>query len=223
MQFVLSFLEGIVTFISPCLLPMLPIYISYFAGNRKADEKSRAVTNSIGFVLGFTIVFVLLGALAGSFGLLVRQNQQIFDIIGGIIVIAFGLNFMGVFNIPFLANTKRINFNTKNLGFFSSLVFGFVFSIGWTPCVGAFLGSALTLAASSGESVNGILMLLSFSLGLGIPFVLSAILIDKLTAAFNFIKKHYKLINLLSGALLVITGILIATGTMGFLLGALTP
>lgn len=231
MQFVLSFLEGIITFISPCLLPMLPIYVSYFAGGvqksgegqqAKTGRVSKALLNSIGFVLGFTIVFVLMGALAGSFGLLIKQNQRVFDIIGGAIVILFGLNFTGLLKIPFLSGTKRLDFKTTKLGFFTSIVFGIVFSIGWTPCVGAFLGSALTLAASGGETINGILMLLCFSMGLGIPFVVSAVLIDKLKTAFNFIKKHYKVINIVSGGLLIITGIMMATGTMGYLLGLLS-
>lgn len=217
MDYLLSFLEGIITFISPCLLPMLPIYISYFAGQR-----NKALLNSIAFVLGFTLVFVTLGAFAGTVGYFLREYATVINIFTGGIVVLFGLNFMGVLNISFLNMTKKMDMQVKNTGFFSTMLFGIVFSIGWTPCVGAFLGSALMLAASSGSSVKGILMLLSFSAGLGIPFIASALLIDKLKGTFDFIKRNYRIVNLISGGLLVVVGILMATGMMGYFLSLLT-
>jgi cytochrome c-type biogenesis protein len=137
-------------------------------------------------------------------------------------VILFGLNFIGLITIPFINNTKRIGIKTKEPKFFHSVLFGLIFSIGWTPCVGAFLGSALMLAASSGESFKGIIMLLCFSLGLGIPFIISAVLIDRLKKSFDFIKKHYRVINIVSGLLLVIVGILLATGLIGEYLSLLS-
>lgn len=222
MDYILSFLEGIITFISPCLLPMLPIYISYFAGQNSEDKKQRTIINSLGFVLGFTIVFVCLGAFAGTIGNFLKEYNTVVNIVCGVIVILFGLNFMGVIQLPFINTSKRIEVQTANMNFFSSMLFGIVFSIGWTPCVGVFLGSALMLAAQSGDSLKGVLMLLSFSLGLGIPFVLSAVLIDTLKGAFDFIKQNYKVINLISGGLLVIVGILMATGYMGYFLSLLT-
>lgn len=152
MQYLISFLEGIITFVSPCLLPMLPIYISYFAGGDDdggAKKNRRVIQNALGFILGFTVVFVLLGALAGTFGRLLNEHQMAVNIITGLIVIFFGLNFLGVFKINLFKGTKLAK--TENLGFFSSVLFGMVFSIGWTPCVGAFLGSALMLATSPGE------------------------------------------------------------------------
>ena len=212
MQYFISFLEGIITFISPCLLPMIPLYISYFAGGKERNIK-KTVKNALGFILGFTIVFVLMGALAGTFGRLLNEYKTIVDIVTGVIVIFFGLNFLGVFKLNIFKGAKKVR--TDNLGFFSSMVFGIVFSIGWTPCVGAFLGSALMLAASQGHVVEGIIMLLLYSLGLGIPFFISAILIDKLRGAFTFIKKHYKVINTVCGCLLVVIGILMATGLFG--------
>lgn len=212
MQYFISFLEGIITFISPCLLPMIPLYISYFAGGKERNTK-KTVKNALGFILGFTIVFVLMGALAGTFGRLLNEYKTIVDIVTGLIVIFFGLNFLGVFKLNLFKGAKKVK--TDNLGFFSSLVFGFVFSIGWTPCVGAFLGSALMLAASQGHVIEGIVMLLLYSLGLGIPFFVSAILIDKLRGAFTFIKKHYKVINTVCGCLLVVIGVLMATGLFG--------
>lgn len=221
MQYIILFLEGIITFISPCLLPMLPIYISYFAANPQ-NGRSKALTNAFGFVLGFTLVFVTLGAFAGSVGRLLREYSTAFNIVTGLIVILFGLNFLGVLNIGFLNRTHRGEANTKDLGFFSSLAFGVVFSIGWTPCVGAFLGSALMLAGQQGSVLQGILMLLAFSAGLGIPFIASAILIDRLKSTFDFIKKHYRIINIISGGLLIVIGILMMTGFMGFFLSLLT-
>ncbi|MEG2087914.1 MAG: cytochrome c biogenesis protein CcdA [Angelakisella sp.] len=221
MQYVLLFLEGIITFISPCLLPMLPIYLSYFAANRQ-DKKNRTLTNALGFVLGFTLVFVSLGAFAGSIGKLLREYSTLFNIITGLVVVLFGLNFLGVLRIGFLNRTHRGAAQTKELGFFSSLAFGVVFSIGWTPCVGAFLGSALLLAGQQGSALQGILMLLAFSAGLGIPFVASAILIHRLTSTFDFIKKNYRIINLISGGLLVVIGLFMMTGYMGYFLSLLT-
>jgi len=222
LDYLISFFEGIITFISPCLLPMLPIYISYFAGQDSDGKKKTTITNAIGFVVGFTTVFVILGAFAGVVGSFLREYRNVVNIVSGIIVILFGLNFMGIIRIPFINTNRQINMKTVKVGFLSSMLFGVIFSIGWTPCVGAFLGSALMLAASSGESVRGILMLFSFSLGLGIPFIASAILIDRLKSTFDFIKKNYRVINLISGGLLVIVGILMATGFMGYFLSLLT-
>jgi len=219
MQYFISFLEGIITFVSPCLLPMLPIYVSYFAGG--GEKKTRKViTNALGFILGFTIVFILLGALAGSVGKLLVEHKAFINIITGLIVIFFGLNFLGVLKLNIFKGTGSVT--SKDLGFFSSFIFGVVFSIGWTPCVGAFLGSALMLAANRGSVVEGVLMLVFYSLGLGIPFFISAILIDKLKSTFSFIKKNYKFINALSGALLIIIGVLMATGLLGKLLTLLS-
>ena len=227
MQYLISFLEGIITFVSPCLLPMLPIYISYFAGGTdgggddgSAKKNRRVIKNALGFILGFTVVFVLLGALAGTFGRLLNEYQIAVNIITGLIVIFFGLNFLGVFKINLFKGSKLAK--TDNLGFFSSLLFGVVFSIGWTPCVGAFLGSALMLATSQGNVLQGVVMLLLYSLGLGIPFFVSAVLIDKLKGAFSFIKRHYRVINIVSGSFLVIIGLLMATGLFGKFLALLS-
>lgn len=222
MDYFIAFLEGIVTFISPCLLPMLPIYISYFAGQTHHDNKYTAVINALGFVLGFTVIFVLLGAFAGKIGSVLIEYSTIVNVIGGIIIILFGLNFMGVLNIPFLNTNRQMNLDHLHTGFFSATLFGIVFSIGWTPCVGAFLGSALMMAASSGDTLKGILMLLSFSLGLGIPFVVSALLINRMKSTFDFIKRNYQVINRISGGLLIVIGLLMATGLLGYFLSLLT-
>lgn len=214
MQYIISFLEGIITFISPCLLPMLPIYVSYFAGGEAERTSRKTLRNALVFVLGFTLVFVALGALAGTFGALLIKYRVALNIVTGLVVVFFGLNFMGVFKLDLFRGINN-PLAGKPLGFFSSLLFGAVFSIGWTPCVGAFLGSALMLAAMEGHTLTGIFMLLSFSLGLGVPFVISAMLIDKLKSTFDFIKKHYTVINTACGILLVVIGILMMTGVLG--------
>ena len=178
MQYIISFLEGIITFISPCLLPMIPIYVSYFAGGGERSRK-KTFLGAFGFVLGFTAVFMALGALAGTLGSFLKQYQTAVNIISGLIVIFFGLNFLGVLKLNLFRGMTR-TVRTDNMGFFSSMLFGIIFSIGWTPCVGAFLGSALMLASQQGHVLEGILMLFAYSIGLGIPFTLSAVLIEYL-------------------------------------------
>ena len=212
MQYIITFLEGIITFVSPCLLPMLPIYLSYFAGS--ADDRKTTIRNAIAFILGFTIVFVILGAFAGTIGLLLREHSTIVNVVTGAIVVLFGLNFIGLIKIRALNSTIKIDREISQKGFLSSMLFGIVFSIGWTPCVGAFLGSALMLASGSGSFAQGILLLLAYSMGLGIPFLLSAILIERLKDALLKIKKHYTVLNRISGIFLIILGILMMTGLM---------
>ena len=198
MQYVIAFLEGIITFISPCLLPMLPVYISYFAGSSEESSTGRTLKNALGFVLGFTIVFVVLGALAGTVGGFLREYGTAVNIVTGVIVVFFGLYFWGIFRLNIFRGMK--GFDRKELGFFSTMLFGLVFSVSWTPCVGAFLGSALMLASQQ---------------GLGIPFVVSALLIDRLKTAFDFIKRHYRVINIVCGLLLIGVGVLMMTGLLG--------
>lgn len=192
---------------------MIPIYVTYFA----AGEEQRTpvvLRNALGFVLGFTIVFVAMGALAGTLGSFFVEYRTVLNIVCGIVVILFGLYFLGFIRIDLF---KGINSSLENrqLGFFSSLLFGIVFSVGWTPCVGAFLGSALALASQQGSAVIGTIMLLCYSAGLGIPFVASALLIDKLKGAFDAIKSHYDVITKVCGWLLVAIGVLMATGLLG--------
>lgn len=216
MQYIVLFLEGIITFISPCLLPMLPIYVSYFAGGGERSMR-KTLKGAAGFVIGFTAVFVAMGALAGTIGSLLREHQTAVNIISGLVVICFGLSFLGVFKLNIFKGGKG-TMNTGNMGFFSAVLFGVIFSVGWTPCVGAFLGSALMLASQQGHVAEGMLMLLVYSLGLGIPFLLSAVLIDYLKSAFNWIKRNYTIINRISGIFLILIGIFMATGSLGRLL-----
>jgi len=220
MQYVIAFLEGIITFISPCLLPMLPIYISYFAGGGQRSTR-KTLTGALGFVTGFTAVFVAMGAMAGTLGRFLREYRTAVDIVCGLIVMFFGLQFLGVLKLNLFRGMRR-SVNMERGGFFPAALFGVIFSLGWTPCVGAFLGSALMLASRQGHVVEGMLMLLAYSLGLGIPFLLSAALIDYLKSAFSWIKRNYHIINKICGGLLIVIGVLMATGTLGRLLNILS-
>jgi cytochrome c-type biogenesis protein len=218
-QYLISFLEGILTLLSPCLLPMLPIYISYFAGGGERAVK-KTLTGALGFVLGFTAVFVAMGALAGTLGSFLTRYKTWVDLVCGGIVVLFGLSYLGVFQLKLFRGS---GYSVKNgeLGFLAAVMFGVVFSVGWTPCVGAFLGSALMLASQQGSVLQGVVMLLCYSVGLGVPFLISAVLIDQLKGAFNWVKAHYEIINKVCGGALVLVGIAMATGTLGRLLAFL--
>ena len=181
---------------------------------------STVLKNALGFVLGFTIVFVAMGALAGTVGSFFLEYRTVLNIVCGAIVVLFGLYFLGFIKVNIFSG-PRASMEGKQLGFLSALLFGIVFSIGWTPCVGAFLGSALLLASQQGSTITGIIMLLCYSAGLGVPFVASALLIDKLKGAFAAIKRHYDTITKVCGWLLVAIGVAMATGLLGNLLSFL--
>ena len=235
MNYLITFLEGIITFISPCMLPLLPVYAAYFAGGVQGqaanasdtaasdDERLKATAKAaLGFVLGFGLLFTAMGAFAGTLGGFFMRNQAVLNVVCGVIVIIMGLSFMGVLKIPLLQRTMRLDAPQAGHGFFASMLLGCVFAIGWTPCVGAFLASALSLAATTGSTMQGVLLLACYSLGLGVPFFLAAILIDRLEGAFGWVKKHYRIINLMCGGLLVAVGVLMATGHLGLWLGTLS-
>lgn len=219
MQYFIAFLEGIITFVSPCLLPMLPVYVSYFANGE--NNRKRTLCNALAFVAGFTVVFLVLGAFAGTVGEALQKYETVVNLVTGGIVVILGLNFCGILRIRFLNSTKKLSVSVKTENVFSTFLFGMIFSIGWTPCVGAFLGSALMMASERGTMVEGLLMLLVYSLGLGIPFVASALLLDRLKETFSFIKRNYVWINRIAGIFLVIVGISMMTGWFGRLLAFL--
>ena len=206
MDYLLIFLEGLASFISPCLLPMVPIYIAYFTGE-KEDILKHALINSLGFVTGFTIVFLILSIFASQLGGFISQNMKYLKIIFGILIILFGLNYMEILKIKFLNKSQNMNFKVKNMNFIKAVLFGLVFSISWTPCIGTFLSSALLLIAKNQDLLKGIVLILIYSIGLGIPFIVSTILIEKLKGLFNFIKKNYEIVRKISGILLIGMGI----------------
>ena len=205
MEYILTFLEGIASFISPCVLPLVSIYISYFAG--QDSKKHKAIKNSLAFVTGFSIVFIILAVLANTFGTIIVGLTKYIKITFGIIIIILGLNYMNILKFNIFSKLKKFQMDVKNLNFIRSLIFGILFSISMTPCVGTFLTSALLLIATEKELIKGIILIVLYCLGLGIPFIISAILIDKLKNVFNLIKKNYKIIKFICGLILIIMGI----------------
>ena len=212
MQYLITFLEGMITFISPCVLPMLPVYALYFTAGEQEGRAGRALTRARGFVLGFTLLFVALGVFAASLGALLAVHQRAVNLVTGAVVVLFGLHYMGALRIGLLQRTVRPDVQVKAQGFFSCALLGVVFAVGWSPCTGAFLGSAMMLAASRSGAVEGMLLLLCYSLGLGVPFVLCALLIDRLKGALAAVKRHYAVVNRVCGAFLVLVGVLMMTG-----------
>ena len=209
----LLFLEGIITFISPCFLPLLPVYISYFSGDCATNAKP--VVNSAGFVAGFTAIFVSLGAFAGTIGSFLLAYQTPVNVITGALVVLFGLNYLGV--LP--GKGRRFNFKLKPRGqltLLSAFLFGTVVAIAWMPCISKFLAAVLMRAAQNGSAPGGMFMLFIYSMGLGIPFVASAMLIHRLKGTFDLIKKHQRAVNIASGALLVTVGLLMMAGLFSF-------
>ena len=206
MTYLLTFLEGFASFISPCVLPMLPIYVSYFAG--EDSNKTKAFTNSIGFVIGFSFVYIILSLIANRVGNVLIDLIKALKIVFGLLIILLGLNYMEILKLNIF--NKAINlriFNINHLNFIKSLIFGFLFAISLTPCVGTFLASALLLIANEESIYRGLLLIIFYCIGLGIPFIISSVLIDKLKTFFTTIKKNYKIIKLISGIILVIMGI----------------
>lgn len=221
MDYILTFLEGFASFISPCMLPMIPIYLSYFIGenndnntkeldsdiNNKDKKNYKMLINSIGFVIGFTIVFLLLGIFANRIGSIFTSNIKYIKYVFGILIIILGLNYMEILKLNFLNKTKKKNMDKNNFNFVKSIIFGILFSFSWTPCIGTFLSSALLLVANTESMIKGLIMMILYSLGMGIPFIISAMFIDKLKNVFNFIKSHYVVIKKVSGIVLIISGI----------------
>ena len=206
MEYILIFLEGIASFISPCLLPMVPIYVAYFVGEEERNLK-KSVLNSLGFIFGFTIIFLLLSIFASQLGGIISENMRYIKLLFGIIIILFGLNYMEILKIKLFNQTSNMKFNFKDLNFWKAILFGMIFSISWTPCVGAFLSSALLLIAKQQDLLKGIILILIYAIGLGIPFLLSTILIEKSKKLFQIIKKNYNKIRKISGVLLIGMGI----------------
>jgi len=207
MIYLITFLEGLISFISPCMLPMLPVYVSYFAAG---EEKSRRVwPRALAFVIGFTFVFCALGVFAGTLGGFLIRYRRIVSIVCGCIVILFGLSYLNIIPLTFFKGMGR---TMRITGVFSAFVFGVIYSVSLTPCVGAYLGSALMLASTAGSALTGVILLLCYSVGLGLPFFVTAVLLKHMGAAFDFIKKHYRVINTVCGLFLILIGLCMAMG-----------
>ncbi|MDC3021185.1 cytochrome c biogenesis protein CcdA [Pelagibacteraceae bacterium] len=213
----LAFGAGFISFLSPCVLPLIPGYISYISGESLGDiveKQKKVILKTVLFSLGFSLVFISFGATASFIGNILLENSNTLRIIAGIIIIIFSLQLIGILNLNFLNQEKR--FQTKNYSnnlFFPVLV-GAAFGFGWTPCIGPVLGSILTLAAVESSIGKGILLLSFYSLGLAIPFILSGYGISKFLAFSKNFRKNIKIVSVSGGAILLITGILILTNKL---------
>lgn len=215
----IAFVAGLVSFVSPCVLPLVPGYLSYMSGfgvAEAAPRSGRAAWVALAFVLGFTAVFVPLGATATLLGSVLSANKLLLGRIGGALIILLGLVFMGLVRVPFLYREARWH-PTPNAGFWGSVVLGGAFAFGWSPCIGTTMGIALTMAAgeaTAGGPGRGAVLLGAYSLGLGLPFVLAGVGISRLTGAVKWLRSHTRGLNLASGALLVVVGLLFLTNNL---------
>lgn len=209
---------GLLSFLSPCVLPIVPPYLAYMGGismgemTGEATGRRRAVTSASFFVLGLSTVFLLLGFTASAFGAFFLQNQELFAQVSGVVVIVFGLHFLGVFRIPILDREARLDAGDRGGSSFGAYVLGLAFAFGWTPCIGPQLGAILSLAASEADVGRGTFLLAMYAAGLGIPFLLAALFIQRAMGVMNRLKKHMALIEKIMGGLLVGVGLALVTG-----------
>ena len=221
--YVIVFLEGIASFVSPCVLALIPTYISYLAGTtidkieNNSHNKRILMMNAIGFVSGIFIVFALLGATATTFGRLLNMNAILLQRISGIVIIIFGIFHMGMINPSFMNREKRVSIKKVVPTLGGSVLFGMSFAFGWTPCIGPALGSVLMMAANTTTLWKGIILLSVYTMGLGIPLLLIAFFIEKIIISMNKIYKHFDLIKKISGGLLIIIGLLIFFNKLNYL------
>ena len=215
-ELIIAFGAGLISFLSPCVLPLIPGYISYISGsslNDLIDKKKINLIPIILFTLGFSLVFIIFGAASTFLGQVLLQNSYELRIAAGLLIVILSLHIIGIINIKFLNYEKRIQTNT-NTNFYSPILIGMAFAFGWTPCIGPILGSILVLAATE-ESINkGIILLISYSLGLALPFILSGYLIQKFLIFSKNFKKNINLVSKIGGFILLITGILILTNQL---------
>ena len=213
-----ALLAGVISFLSPCVLPIVPPYLAYMSGvsladmSGKATARRRAVIAALFFVLGLSTVFLILGFTASAFGAFFLQNQVLFAQVSGVVVIVFGLHFLGVFRLGFLDQEARLDAGDKGGSSFGAYILGLAFAFGWTPCIGPQLGAILSLAASEASVARGTLLLGIYAAGLGIPFLLAAMFITRAMGFMNRIKRHMKLIERVMGGLLLLVGLAMLTG-----------
>lgn len=219
---ILAFSAGLISFLSPCVLPLVPAYISYITGTSISDLKSTrsnayVLYKSLGFIIGFSIIFIIMGASITSIGRVFIKNQSIFRKVSGVLIFIFGLHTIGIFKIKLFYREKRfLSFKNTN-GTFGSILMGMAFAAGWTPCVGPILSSILVYASSMETIKRGIILLVFYSLGLAVPFILTALAIENLSFRISRLGKYLNLISITSGMLMILMGILIFTNKMGIL------
>lgn len=224
-----SFAAGVLSFLSPCVLPLIPSYVSFITGLSLEDvQRARriALVNSLLFIAGFTVVFLALGATATIVGQLLFRQREWVSRVGGILVIVFGLYLVGAFNFGFLARDRRIHVANKPLGYLGTFLVGMAFAAGWTPCIGPILGGVLTYTASSADLNRGLVLLFAYSLGLAVPFLLAALMIERFMVTLQRYRSALAWTSRVSGVLLIAVGLLMVTGTMTMMnswLQRLTP
>jgi len=225
----IAFLAGLLSFLSPCVLPLIPSYISFLTG-MSVDDAAAASRTSLAhaafFVLGFSLIFLTLGATATALGRMLQYYQEWIARVGGVIIVVLGLYLLGVLRVGFLAREARVQFKNKPVGFLGSVIVGAAFGAGWTPCIGPILAGILGLAATSDSVGHGIALLGAYSAGLAVPFLLAAAAVDRFLAWFQRFRKHIVWVERIAGALLVALGLLLATGYFTVLsawLQGLTP
>lgn len=224
--YITAFLGGLLSFLSPCVLPLIPSYLSFITGisfddfktGDKALIRKITIVNSSAFVAGFSTVFILLGVSSSFVGKLFAVYYDHIRIIGGIIIILMGLYVMGVLKLNFLATDKRVHLHNKPKGHFGSFIVGLTFGAGWTPCIGPILGSILLIASTTGSAMQGFWLLLVYSLGLAIPFMATALAINSFISHFTQIQKYMKVIMVISGLLLIGFGVILLTDKVYLLL-----
>ncbi len=215
---IVALVAGTISFLSPCVLPIVPPYLAYMSGvsmselTDKSTGRRKATIAALFFVLGLSTVFLLLGFTASVFGAFFLQNQEIFSKVSGAVVVVFGLHFLGVFRIPFLDREARIDTGETGGSAFGAYVLGLAFAFGWTPCIGPQLGAILSLAAGEASVARGTLLLGIYAAGLGIPFLLAAIFINRAVTVMNKLKRHMQLIEKIMGGLLLFVGAMLLTG-----------
>ncbi|MBD8875597.1 cytochrome c biogenesis protein CcdA [Roseibium polysiphoniae] len=218
-----AFLAGLLSFVSPCVLPIVPPYLCYLAGVSVAELKGetataatsrRIVLSSVAFVLGFSVVFVALGATASVIGQSIARYFDTLSIIAGIIIIIMGLHFLGLFRISLLFREARVQVERKPPGLLGAFVMGLAFAFGWTPCVGPVLAAILFMAGSTGSTGQGGLLLAAYALGIGIPFILAAAFASRFLGWASRFRKHMGTVEKVMGGFLVLTGLLFVTGQM---------
>lgn len=213
-----ALIAGIISFLSPCVLPIVPPYLAYMSGvsindmSSERDARRRATIAAIFFVLGLSTVFLILGFTASAFGAFFLRNQVLFAQISGVVIIVFGLHFLRIFRIPFLDQEARMDAGDKGGSSFGAYVLGLAFAFGWTPCIGPQLGAILSLAASEASVTRGTFLLGVYALGLGIPFLLAAMFMTRAMGVMNRLKRHMKTIERVMGVLLIVVGVAMLTG-----------
>jgi cytochrome c-type biogenesis protein len=222
----ISFAAGLLSFLSPCVLPLIPSYVTFVTGLTLEDvQRSRriALIHSLLFVLGFTLVFLALGATATTLGRLLGYNREWVGRVGGVLVIVLGLYLLGVLNFGIFSQERRLQLATKPLGYLGTVFVGMAFAAGWTPCIGPILGAVLTYTASSADLDRGLILLFAYSLGLAVPFVLAALVIDKFLIFFQRYRGALVWTSRAAGVLLLFVGVLMLTDTMRLLSQWLQP